>query len=152
MIFSPDPANFSASDRPGVEFLKVWESLEKNKNLKLIKMAENGNRAKRKCHTSFFAFHILDFKIVPNYSELNFSTSKWNSFISKKRVWYPEKQPNLKKWFEIWKKTSFDSTKLKTGKWWELTWIYCYLLNGIGLDLELHNSNLVQKIPKWLCY
>ena len=30
---------------------------------------------------------------------------------------------------------------------WKLTWIYYYLLNGIELDLELHNSNLVQKIP-----
>ena len=30
---------------------------------------------------------------------------------------------------------------------WKLIWIYCYLLNGIGLDLELYNSNLVQKIP-----
>ena len=29
---------------------------------------------------------------------------------------------------------------------WKLIWIYYYLLNGIGLDLELHNSNLVQKI------
>ena len=28
---------------------------------------------------------------------------------------------------------------------WKLIWIYCYLLNRIGLDLELHNSNLVQK-------
>ena len=35
---------------------------------------------------------------------------------------------------------------------WKLIWIYCYLLNGIGLDLELHNSNLVQKIPNRLCY
>ena len=34
---------------------------------------------------------------------------------------------------------------------WKLIWIYCYLLNGIGLDLELHNSNLVQKILNWLC-
>ena len=30
---------------------------------------------------------------------------------------------------------------------WKLIWIYCYFLNEIGLDLELHNSNLVQKIP-----
>ena len=35
---------------------------------------------------------------------------------------------------------------------WKLIWIYCYLLNGIGLDLDLHNSSLVQKIPNWLCY
>ena len=33
---------------------------------------------------------------------------------------------------------------------WKLIWIYCYLLNGIGLDLQLHNSNLVQKIPNSL--
>ena len=30
---------------------------------------------------------------------------------------------------------------------WKLIWIYRYLLNGIGLDLELHNSNFVQKVP-----
>ena len=53
MIFSPEPANFSASDKPGVEFPRVWESPEKNKNLKLIKIAENGNRAKRKCQRAF---------------------------------------------------------------------------------------------------
>ena len=27
----------------------------------------------------------------------------------------------------------------------KLIWIYCYLLNGIRIDLELHNSNMVQK-------
>ena len=44
---------------------------KKLKNLKLIKMAQKRKRAQRKCHTSFFAFHLLDLKIVPNYSELN---------------------------------------------------------------------------------
>ena len=57
----------------------------------------------------------------------------------------PRKAAKLEKVVRNLKKMSFDSTKLKTGKWWELTWIYCY---GIGLELELHNSNLVQKIPK----
>ena len=28
----------------------------------------------------------------------------------------------------------------------KLIWIYCYLLNGIGLDQDLHNSSLVKKI------
>ena len=30
---------------------------------------------------------------------------------------------------------------------WKFIWIYCCLLNGIGLDLDLHNSSLEQKIP-----
>ena len=30
VVFLPDRADFSASDRPGVEFLKVWERPEKN--------------------------------------------------------------------------------------------------------------------------
>ena len=30
---------------------------------------------------------------------------------------------------------------------WKLIWIYYYLLNEIGLDLDLHNSGLVQKMP-----
>ena len=29
---------------------------------------------------------------------------------------------------------------------WKLIWIYCYLLNEVGLNLDLHNSSLVQKI------
>ena len=57
-FFPPEPANFSASDKPGLEFLRVWESPEKNKNLKLIKIAENGNRAKRKCHTNLFIWEF----------------------------------------------------------------------------------------------
>ena len=42
----------------------VWESAEKIKNLKLTKMAQNRNRAKTKCHMSFFAFHISHLEIV----------------------------------------------------------------------------------------
>ena len=60
----------------------------------------------------------------------------------------PRKAAKLEKVIRNLKKSSFDSTGRKTEKWWELTWIYCYLLNGIGLDLELQNANLVQKIPK----
>ena len=71
MIFSPDPANFSASYKPREEFPKVWESPEKIKNLYLIKMAQNGNRAKRKCHTSFFVFDLFKMKFVPIDSALN---------------------------------------------------------------------------------
>ena len=70
-FFSPDPANFSASYKPWVEFPSVWESPEKIKNLNLIKSARNRNRAKRKCHKSFFPFHFLGLKNVPNCSQLN---------------------------------------------------------------------------------
>ena len=31
MIFSPEPVNFFASDKPRVEFPKVWESAKKMK-------------------------------------------------------------------------------------------------------------------------
>ena len=77
MIFSPDPANFSASEKPGLG------KCRKTENLKLIKMVKNGNRAKRKYHTSFFAFHILDLKIVPNYSELNSAPGNQTHFFLK---------------------------------------------------------------------
>ena len=77
MIFSPDPANFSASGKPGLG------KCRKTENLKLIKMVKNRNRAKRKCHTSFFAFHILDLKIVPNYSELNSAPGNQTHFFLK---------------------------------------------------------------------
>ena len=30
---------------------------------------------------------------------------------------------------------------------WKPSYIYCYLLNRIGLDLDLHNIGLVQKVP-----
>ena len=54
IFFPPVPTNFSASYQPGVDFPNVWESPRKNKNLKLIKIFKNSNRAKRNCHTSFF--------------------------------------------------------------------------------------------------
>ena len=38
LIFSPDPANFSASNRPGSEFPAFGEDPEKIKNLNLTKM------------------------------------------------------------------------------------------------------------------
>ena len=71
IFFSPEPANFSSSDSPRVDFSSVWESPEKIENLKLIKIAQNGNRAKRKCHTRFFVFHLLKMKFVLIDSKLN---------------------------------------------------------------------------------
>ena len=73
MIFFPDRANFSAFDKLGVDLPSVRESTEKIKNLNLIKMAQKRNKAKRKFQTTFFAFHILDLKIVPSDSELNYA-------------------------------------------------------------------------------
>ena len=63
-------------------------------------MAQNGNRAKRKCHTSFFVFDLLKMKFVPIDSALILH-KEVNLILFKKWVWYLEKQPNLKKWFEI---------------------------------------------------
>ena len=83
MIFSPDTANFSASDKPRIKFPSVWESAEKIKNLKLTKMAQNRNRAKTKCHTSFFVFHISHLEIVSIDSELNSAPGKQTHFSKK---------------------------------------------------------------------
>ena len=115
MIFSPQPANFSASDKPEVEIRRVPNRPQKTKNRNSIKWVRNGNRSKRKCHTSFFAFHIFDSKIVPVYSELNSVPGNHTHFFSKKWVCYLEKQPNLKKRFEI-KKMTFVTERLKTVK------------------------------------
>ena len=54
---------------------------------------------------SFFVFHVLDLKIVPIDSELNSAPGNIKIiFFKKKGVWYLEKQPNMKKGFEILKK------------------------------------------------
>ena len=49
----------------------------------VIKIAKNGNRAKRKCDTSFFTFLILDLKIVLNDAELNSAPGN-QTYFSKK--------------------------------------------------------------------
>ena len=41
------------------------------------------NRAKRKCHTSLFVFHILDLKIAANYSQLNSAPENQIDFFLK---------------------------------------------------------------------
>ena len=40
-------------------------------------------KKKKKCHTSFFVFHILDLKIVPNYLELNSAPGNQTHFFKK---------------------------------------------------------------------
>ena len=87
-----------------MEFPRVWESPQKIKNLNLIKIAKNGDRAKRKLHKSFFVFFILDLKTLPNDAELNSAPGRGTHFLKNKRVWYLEKQPNLKKLLKITKK------------------------------------------------
>ena len=54
------------------------------------------NRAKRKCHTSLFVFHILDLKIVANYSQLNSATENLIDFFLKVSV-VPRKVAKLQK-------------------------------------------------------
>ena len=79
VIFFPGPANFSYLDKPGVEFLGVPNSPN------LIKMAQKRNRAKRKCHTSFFDFPILDLKLMPIDSELSSAPGNQTHFFLKSR-------------------------------------------------------------------
>ena len=94
-----------------------------------------------------FRLPYFGFKNCAKLFRIKFLHQEIKLIFLKKVGVVPRKAAKLEKVVRNLKKMSFDSTKLKTGKWWELTWIYCYLLNGIGLDLELHNSNLVQKIP-----
>ena len=77
-----------------MEFSKVWESPEIIKNLKLIKMAKTGNGAKRNYHMSFLSFHILDLKIVPNYSQINSAPGNQTHFSKKVGV-VPRKAAKL---------------------------------------------------------
>ena len=64
-----------------MEFPRVRESPPKIKNLNLIKIAKNGDRAKGKWHTSFFVFFILDLKILPNDAELKSAPGKRTHFL-----------------------------------------------------------------------
>ena len=80
---------------------------------------------------SFFVFHVLDLKIVPIDSELNSAPGNIKIiFFKKKGVWYLEKQPNMKKGFEILKKTNFGTKRLKTDIWWDQT-LYIFMTPGI---------------------
>ena len=44
------------------------------------------------------------FEIGSSRLRIKFCIGKLNLFLSRIWVWYPKKQPNLKKWFEILKK------------------------------------------------
>ena len=79
-------------------------------------MAQNGNRAKRKCHTSFFVFDLLKMKFVPIDSALNSAQGNESHSFQKVGV-VPRKAAKLEKVVRNLKKASFDSTKIKTGKW-----------------------------------
>ena len=69
-----EQANFSASDQLERNFSTVQNSLEKRKNLYVIKLASKLKRAIRKEHASFLVFHFWDLKLVLIDSPLN-STS-----------------------------------------------------------------------------
>ena len=95
-----------------------------------------------------FRLSHFGFKNCAKLFRIKFLHQEIKLIFLKKVGVVPRKAAKLEKVVRNLKKTSFDSTKRKIEKWWELTRIYCYLLNGIGLDLELQNANLVQKISK----
>ena len=68
----------------GVEFPGVPDRPKKFKKSNLIKMAQKRNRGKRKCHTRFFDFPILDLKLMPIDSELNSAPGNQTHLFSKK--------------------------------------------------------------------
>ena len=57
-------------------------------------MAKNGNGAKRNYRMSFLSFHILDLKIVPNYSQINSAPGNQTHFSKKVGV-VPRKAAKL---------------------------------------------------------
>ena len=48
-----------------------------------------------------FRLSYFEFKNCAKLFRIKFFTRKSNSFFKNKWVWYLEKQPNLKKWFEF---------------------------------------------------
>ena len=64
-------------------FPDVSEGPLKNRNVKLIKIARNSNRAKRNCHTSFFVCEFKNSKSVPIDSELNSAPGNQTHFLMK---------------------------------------------------------------------
>ena len=81
-FFSLDPDNFSATDKPRVEFPGV-PNVKKKLKTHLFKLAKNGNKAKRKSHKFFFDF--LKIKFVPTNSELNSASGNQAAFFLKSR-------------------------------------------------------------------
>ena len=57
-------------------------------------------------------------QIGVNRFRIKFCIGKWNLFLSNVWVWYPGKQPNLKKWIEIEKNDLCDQ-KAQDRKWWD---------------------------------
>ena len=68
------------------------------KNVNFIKLAEKRHRAKRNWYTSFVVLRPILLKLVSMDAELNSALGNKKYYYW---VWYLEKQPNLKKWFEI---------------------------------------------------
>ena len=58
----------------------------------------------------------FEFEIGANRLRIKFSIGKSNLFLSNIWAWYPEKQPNWKKWVQIEKKTTFVIYGRKTAK------------------------------------
>ena len=63
--------NFSALPESGKKFSTRPEASGKIRNVNLIKIGKKRNGPKRKGHTSFFVFRLLNLKLVPIDSELN---------------------------------------------------------------------------------
>ena len=69
-----EQASFSASSRPGKNFLTAQNGLEKRKNLYLIKLVSKRKRTIRKGGTCFLVFNFGDLKLVPIDLALNFAS------------------------------------------------------------------------------
>ena len=92
-FFPPFPANFSASYKPGLEFPSVPASLEKTKNLNLIKIAKSKKKkqGKKKMPHELFCLWLLKSQTDANRLRIKFCTRKSNSLFSIKWMWYVEK-------------------------------------------------------------
>ena len=79
----PEPANFSASEGLGFEFIAVWNCPKKIKNLDLIKLVLKQIGANRKGHTSLFGFDFLNLKLLPANAEINSTLENQTYFYQK---------------------------------------------------------------------
>ena len=97
-------------------------------------------RGKKKLPHELFYLSYFGLKNCAIRCRIKFCTRKSNSFFSRLGAWYLEKQPNLKKWSEIKKKT-FGIYSRKTGKCWNQTFCTETRLTIVRLQQGRSNFN-----------
>ena len=94
--FFPEPADFSASEGPRLEFPTARNCPKKIKSINFNKLFPKRNRKDRTWHTSFFTFDFLNFKLMQIDSKLRFA-------LENKTYFYQKCERSSQKSSETWK-------------------------------------------------